>query len=191
MEAKLSRKITFDFLETPLEKAVEILSAKTGINIKIDPQVKTKGKEVTLRVEEMRFEAALHWIARLLDLWWEIKDNVIILEQIGMGKIIKKPYDISPHIYMGGDNKDDLSFEEYLKITIKKSICPEVWVKNKHAIRIKKGKLEVFAPGHIHRMIEGLFYNLEHMSILDPSPEDYENFKKEYLRDHKKKDKIE
>jgi len=50
-QEKLNQKVTFDFLETPLEKVVETLSMKTGIKIKLAPKVNRKrGRKGTLIV---------------------------------------------------------------------------------------------------------------------------------------------
>ena len=64
-------KVSFDFLETPFEKAMKELTEKTGIPIKIDPELyKNEYRDfnlrgVILRVDNMRFKSALGWLCRI------------------------------------------------------------------------------------------------------------------------------
>jgi len=69
IEEKLNKKISFDFVETPLQDVVAFVSSLSDITIVLDPQaVKGKAPAVTLRVQDMRLGSALQWVCKLAGL---------------------------------------------------------------------------------------------------------------------------
>ena len=75
---EMEKKVSFDFLDTPLADVVAFLQNLTGVNMVIDPNA-TEGDDVpvTLKVNDMRLGAALDWILRLCDLSYALKDEVV------------------------------------------------------------------------------------------------------------------
>ena len=75
---EMEKRVSFDFLDTPLADVVAFLQNLTGVNMVIDPNA-TEGDDVpvTLKVNDMRLGAALDWILRLCDLSYALKDEVV------------------------------------------------------------------------------------------------------------------
>jgi len=75
---EMEKRVSFDFLDTPLADVVAFLQNLTGVNMVIDPNA-TEGDDVpvTLKVNDMRLGAALDWILRLCDLSYALQDEVV------------------------------------------------------------------------------------------------------------------
>ena len=69
LEQALERRVSFEFVDTPLIEAVQFIQALTKVNIVLDPKVAedAAGKKITLRVTDMPLHQALRWIVRLAD----------------------------------------------------------------------------------------------------------------------------
>ena len=64
-----ARRVSFDFVETPLEAVVTFLGDVSGVNFTIDwRRVRDREATVTLTVKNMRLEAALGWVSKLVGL---------------------------------------------------------------------------------------------------------------------------
>ncbi|MFH1708766.1 MAG: hypothetical protein ABIF71_12740 [Planctomycetota bacterium] len=85
LRAISKKKVSFDFLETPLWGAVCFLSSVSGIPIVIDPEVlldeegQRIPRNVTFRVENMPFEMALRWIGCLTGVDFTIARQAIFI----------------------------------------------------------------------------------------------------------------
>ena len=71
-----TKKVSFDFVETPFEDAVSFIRALLGVNMVIDPKVNTK-QPLTLTVKDMSVGTALQWLLRLGGAKMEIRDGAI------------------------------------------------------------------------------------------------------------------
>jgi RNA polymerase sigma factor (sigma-70 family) len=72
----LSKKVTFEFVDTPLEDAAKFLSEVAGLKIDLDPKLGAKLKTpITLRVTDMKVILALDWVTRLAGCGWYGKDG--------------------------------------------------------------------------------------------------------------------
>jgi type II secretory pathway component GspD/PulD (secretin) len=80
MKAQMEKRISFDFVDTPLADVVAFLSNLTGATIILDPAA-VQGNEVpvTLKVGDMRLGAALDWILRLVNLTYALRDQAIFI----------------------------------------------------------------------------------------------------------------
>lgn len=78
IKAALSKKITFDFVETPLRDVVTFLGQTLGVNIVLDPTL-DPGKPVTLRVGQMAGGHAIAWVARLAGGEMRIEDGAVFI----------------------------------------------------------------------------------------------------------------
>jgi len=93
----LNKKITFDFVERPLQDVVSFLSSLTDTNIFLDPDAARDAPNVTLRVNEMRAAAALDWVLKLVALRRVDRDGVVFLtrpEAISQKPILRM-YDVT------------------------------------------------------------------------------------------------
>jgi len=77
---QMEKRISFDFVDTPLADVVAFLSNLTGTNMVLDP-VAVQGDDVpvTLKVNDMRLGAALEWILKLVNLTYALQDEAIFI----------------------------------------------------------------------------------------------------------------
>ena len=78
-EALAAKKVTFDFVETPLADVMNFMQALVGVNMVVVPGV-NKQATITLRVNEMPVGQALQWIARMVGARADFRDGAIVIE---------------------------------------------------------------------------------------------------------------
>jgi len=79
---KIARKVSFEFVDTPLSEAIAFLNSLTKITIILDPRVSAEGVDkapITLRVNDMEMELALKWILRLAELDYDMRNQAIFI----------------------------------------------------------------------------------------------------------------
>ena len=79
---KLARHVSFEFVDTPLEEAIQFLNSLTKVNIILDPKVAAEGASktpITLRVQDMEMELALKWILRLAELEYDLRNQAVFI----------------------------------------------------------------------------------------------------------------
>jgi tetratricopeptide (TPR) repeat protein len=79
---KLSRRVSFEFVDTPLQEALTFLQTLSKVNIILDPRAADGGAgqiKVTLRVTDMDMETALKWILRLAELEYDLRGQAIYI----------------------------------------------------------------------------------------------------------------
>ena len=74
----MKRKVSFDFVETPLGDALNFLQALVNANIIVAPEVK-RNQPLTLRVNDMPIGQALQWMVKLVGAKMEIRDGAIYI----------------------------------------------------------------------------------------------------------------
>ncbi|HUT37408.1 MAG TPA: hypothetical protein VNE39_28260 [Planctomycetota bacterium] len=78
----LERKVTFDFVETPLADVVSFLGSLTEASMVLDTEALKGGMpNVSLRVQDMRLEAALNWLCKLVGLRYALRDEAIFISR--------------------------------------------------------------------------------------------------------------
>ena len=77
---QMGKRISFDFVDTPLADVVAYLSKETGANIVLDPAA-MQGDDVpvTLKATDMRADAALAWVLRLTALDSSTRDRAVFV----------------------------------------------------------------------------------------------------------------
>jgi len=77
---QLEKRVSFDFLDTPLADVVAFLQNLTGVNMVLDPAaIQGDDVPVTLKVNDMRLGAALDWILRLANLQYTLRDEAVFV----------------------------------------------------------------------------------------------------------------
>lgn len=77
---QLDKRVSFDFLDTPLADVVAFLQNLTSVNMVVDPgAVEGDDIPVTLKVSDMKLGAALDWILRLVNLQYAFQDEAIFI----------------------------------------------------------------------------------------------------------------
>jgi tetratricopeptide (TPR) repeat protein len=94
----MNKKISFDFVETPLQDVVTFISSLVDVTIVLDTEaVKEEPKTVTLRVNDMRLESAINWVLKLVGLKYTLKDEAVFVSK--PDRIYDKPvmrmYDVT------------------------------------------------------------------------------------------------
>jgi len=78
----MNKKISFDFVETPLQDVVTFISSLVDVTIVLDTEaVKDEPKTITLRVNDMRLESALNWVLKLVGLKYTLKDEAVFISK--------------------------------------------------------------------------------------------------------------
>ncbi len=78
----MGKKISFDFVETPLQDVIAFISSLTDVTIVLDQEaIRDEAPTVTLRVNDMRLEAALNWVLKLVNLKYTLKDEAIFVSK--------------------------------------------------------------------------------------------------------------
>ena len=85
IERKLDERVSFDFIDTPLEDVIHFLRQLTDLTIVLDPKAmeKLEVTEVTLKVTDMPMRDALRWIITLVSLHACLCDNAIFISSPG------------------------------------------------------------------------------------------------------------
>ncbi|HLX63666.1 MAG TPA: STN domain-containing protein [Planctomycetota bacterium] len=78
----LSRKVSFEFVDTPLADGIEFIRHLANVAIIMDPRVVAAGKDktpISLRVADMDMDKALQWILKLAELEYKVQDQAIYI----------------------------------------------------------------------------------------------------------------
>ncbi|MCY3023411.1 MAG: hypothetical protein NTW87_30900 [Planctomycetota bacterium] len=82
IKKKLQRKVTFEFVDTPLDEAISFLRQLANVTMIVDPKVLAGGAPtINLRVTDMGLDLALEWILKLADLEYALRDNAIFISK--------------------------------------------------------------------------------------------------------------
>jgi type II secretory pathway component GspD/PulD (secretin) len=81
IKESLNKKVTFDFVETPLQDVVNFLSSLVDVTIVLDTTATKDAPNVTLRVNDMRLQSALNWILKLVALKYTLKDEAVFISK--------------------------------------------------------------------------------------------------------------
>ena len=97
IKESLNKKVTFDFVETPLQDVVNFLSSLVDVTIVLDTPAVKDAPNVTLRVNEMRLQSALNWILKLVALKYTLKDEAIFISKAEaiQEKAVLRMYDVT------------------------------------------------------------------------------------------------
>ena len=80
---QLARRVTFEFVETPLTEVIPFLQMLTKMSIILDPDLDRSKREITLRVTKMTLARALRWMLRLVELDYILKDGAVFISTPG------------------------------------------------------------------------------------------------------------
>jgi len=79
---RLQRKVTFEFVDTPLDEAIGFLRQLANVTMIVDPKVLAGGAPtINLRVTDMSLDLALEWILKLADLEYALRDSAIFISK--------------------------------------------------------------------------------------------------------------
>jgi len=80
LAATMAKKISFDFVEIPLEDVTAFLSKLAAVEIVVEPEAaKDQAPTVTLRVFDMRLDRAVRWVCRVVGMVYVWRDGKIVM----------------------------------------------------------------------------------------------------------------
>ncbi|MFC1805564.1 hypothetical protein ACFL09_01110 [Planctomycetota bacterium] len=87
-----TKKVSFDFVDTPFQDALSFIRALLNVNLVIDPKINTK-QTLTLTVKDMNVGAALQWMLRLGGAAMEVRDGAVYVAPDAQKKpgVVKRP----------------------------------------------------------------------------------------------------
>lgn len=80
LKALKTKRISFDFVDTPLRDALGFVGAHLGTQIVLPPWV-PKDAAITLRARNMTAGSALHWMAALAGCTLEVRDEAVFINR--------------------------------------------------------------------------------------------------------------
>lgn len=183
---KLERKVSFEFVDTPLSEAIQFLQTLTKINMILDPSaVEMRGNTpINLKVANMTLNLALDWILRLADLDYALKDSALFISTRERLRedVTLRIYDVrdlteevpnypgpdlqlqSPGAGGGGGGlvvvaavDEEIMTATTLAEMIRERVRPEEWAAELGtSIEERGGKLVVMQRPEVHRLIDRL-----------------------------------
>ena len=165
IRAKLDRKVSFEFVDTPLSEAINFLQTLTHVNMIIDPRATGGGADVpiNLKVSDMSLGLALEWILKLAELDYALKDNAIFISkpQRLLGEVELRIYDVRDLTEPELDKKAEVRWPEVTAATlaemIQSRVMPETWAAELGtSIEDREGRLVVMQRPRVHRLIDKL-----------------------------------
>lgn len=80
IDAKLAKKLSFDFVATPMNDVLAFIRSLAKINVLVDPDLAKRGPKVTLKVQNMATQNALDWICKVAGC-----ENAVSNDVLGVG----------------------------------------------------------------------------------------------------------
>jgi hypothetical protein len=163
---KLQRAVTLEFVDIPVEESLSFLRRISNITMIIDPKATAGGlPPLTLKVQDMRFESALNWVARLSGLRVSVRDNAIFFSKPGDELLRVEAY----------DTKDlKLRAESLATILQRMPFEPSFRPESKAAVVGKDGMLTVTSSMQVHEQVRQILKQAQDgasgMIELEPQP---------------------
>ena len=120
-EAKLNKKVSFDFAEAPFTDVISFLSTLCKVNVVLDPELVKRAPAITLKLDNVAARDALHWICRLAKAEYALADDAVSL---GEGAFVKKFQALTP--LKAGDEKLRAILERPLSFEFHRTPLKEV-----------------------------------------------------------------
>jgi hypothetical protein len=156
IQEKLEKRVSFDFVETPLADVMAWFRNEVNTSIVLDPQASpAANRPVTLKVQDMRLAAALDWIVRLCELTYVLQNEAVLVTtpDRAWGKPVLRIYDVGDLLVHGAqapqesapEEEDALVNEagESLVDFLRDVVRPESWDKTGTSISCALGNLGV------------------------------------------------
>lgn len=76
----LDRKVSFEFVDTPLAEACEFVRHIAGVNVIVDPKsIENGAPPINLRVADMKLSDALTWVCKLAGQKYELRNQSVFI----------------------------------------------------------------------------------------------------------------
>ena len=84
LEVLKTKKVSFDFVETPLGDALAFIQGVLDVNMVVAPNVQ-RDTPLTLRVNNMAAGTALHWMLKLVDAEMDVREGAVFVTVVKGG----------------------------------------------------------------------------------------------------------
>jgi hypothetical protein len=166
---QMQKRISFDFVDTPLADVVAFLSNLTNTNIVLDPAaVDGDDVPVTLKVSDMKLEAAMEWILRLVNLSYAFHSEAIFIATVD--RLQDLPSQRNMQItYRAFDLREQLKEDsrEVLLELIRNSIAAD-WEAPEAILSFIDGRLIIRHRRIVVRMVEEMMDEFLRASGVEP-----------------------
>lgn len=170
-------KVSTDFKDTSLDEVVEFLRELAGINIMVDPAVKEKNIQITLKVKDVSVKTVLNLIMEMNAIGWKYREEVLYITTSDKLKedVVLKIYDVQdllapikqfPGAEIGlsdtgvdviptvPDDTGGDTLESVLEDLIKTHTGIKAWDDNPNAsIQLNKGLLIIKQTKEVHKEV--------------------------------------
>ncbi|MDA1138897.1 MAG: hypothetical protein O3B01_09970 [Planctomycetota bacterium] len=165
---QMDKRISFDFVDTPLPDVVAFLSNLTNTNMVLDPAFGDDRIPVTLKVTDMKIYSAIDWILRIVNLSYAIADEAIFIST--PERLQELPSQRNMQIvYRAYDLREELKEEsrEVLLEVIRNSIAAD-WEAPEAILRFIDGRLIIRHRRIVVRMVEEMMDEFLRASGVEP-----------------------
>jgi hypothetical protein len=150
----MSKKISFDFVETPLRDVIAFVSHLGALTVVLDPQaVEGKALTVTLKVDDMRLESALAWALRPAKLQSVVMDEAVFVTTPECSRALRPTacllYD--PR-HLIGPRRTSADLEKTIRATCQGHA---EWAPS-HRVAELQGRFIIHTTAAVHAAIQGL-----------------------------------
>lgn len=166
---QMDKRISFDFVDTPLSDVVAFLTNLTNTNMVLDPAaVDGNDVPVTLKVRDVKLSAALDWVLRLVNLSYVLTDEAIFISTPERLQELPSQRNIQI-VYRAYDLREELKEEsrEVLLEVIRNSIAAD-WEAPEAILRFIDGRLIIRHRRIVVRMVEEMMDEFLRASGVDP-----------------------
>jgi len=87
----LERKMSCEFVDTPLNEVFKFFGATSKVNLIIAPPVRENNVVINLKVSDMPISDALNYVCKMAHLSLEVSDTGVFISDAGDGAEKKKP----------------------------------------------------------------------------------------------------
>lgn len=157
MQEQLKKKITFEFVDTPLEDTIDFFQKTSGINIIVDPAIAAAGTPViNLRVTDMDLSHALEWSLRLANCTYSLENEALFITKTGRRRPVLIGYDVASIL------KDRGMTSEALHTAVITTVAPTSWNWPTTSITVSKKDTWMFVQQDesVQLQVESLLHKL-------------------------------
>ena len=169
IKEQMQKRISFDFVDTPLEDVVAFLTNLTNANMVLDPAaVGGDDVPVTLKVSDMKLEAVLDWILRLVNLSYVLIDEAIFISTADRLQELPSQRNMQI-VYRAYDLREQLREDsrEVLLDLIRNSLAAD-WEAPEAILAFVDGRLIIRHRWIVVRMVEKLMDEFLRASGVEP-----------------------
>jgi hypothetical protein len=158
---KIARKVSIEFVDTPLQEALTFLQTVSKVGIILDPRAATKvaGRKINLRVTEMLLDEVLDKICKEAGLAWDTRGPVYI----------STPEALQTSVELAIYDVKDLGAAEGAPDLAQKirELKPDLWKDASVSIEEQGGKLVVMQRPEVHKEIQAYLEGLRVKNAKD------------------------